>query len=302
MYPQGVVFMDGEFLAPSEAKMSIFDLGFVWGDSVYDVTSTWKGQFFMLEQHLDRFEASCEKMRLDNPYGRDDVRRACAECVQRAGLEDAYVKLQLHRGLSAGVGQDPRAASCHFVTYAVPYVWIWGEARCRTGADLHLSHVERVSSKAIDQRAKNYNRADLVQARHDAYAAGCDDAILCGPDGYVTEGSGYNVFIVNEGTVATPDLNILEGITRQAVRELCELEGVPLEVRPVHPDELQNAQEVFASSTAGGVMPVVALDGRPIGNGHSGIVTSKLRDAYWSRREQDWHGTSIREILEAAPA
>ena len=105
------------------------------------------------------------------------------------------------------------AAILTTVAYAIPYVWIWGEAQCRDGANLHLSKVERVSSNAIDQTAKNYNRMDLVQARMDAFDAGCVDAVLCGPDGHLTEGSGYNIFVVRDGAVATPATNILEGIT-----------------------------------------------------------------------------------------
>jgi len=94
---------------------------------------------------------------------------------------------------------------------------------------------------------------------------------------------------------------VLEGITRAAVREICASEAIPFEARAVHPDELEGAQEVFASSTAGGIMPVTRIDGRPIGNGHPGLVTSRIQSAYWARREAGWHGTPVRELL-GAPA
>ena len=192
--------------------MSIFDMGFTWGDAVYDVTSTLGGWFFMLDRHLDRFEQSCAGFRLENPYSRDQVRRICAECVDRAGLEDAYIKMQLTRGVIPGGSQDPRLGNPQFVAFAVPYVWIWGEEMCRNGVNLYVSSsVERVSSKAIDQRFKNYNRGDLVRGRFDAYDHGCDDGILCGPDGYVTEGHGFNIFVVKGGTVATTGLQRARG-------------------------------------------------------------------------------------------
>jgi len=299
MLSDGIVFIDGEYVKPADAKMSVFDVGMVWGDAVFDVTSTWDGRFFMLEQYLDRFEHSLERFQLSNPYSREEVRRICAECVDRSGYENTYVKFQLWRGLSPGYGEDLRLGECHFMAYAIPYVWLWGEEQCRNGANLHLSSIERVSSNAIDQRAKNYNRMDLVQARHDAFDRGCIDTILCGPDGNLTEGPGYNIFVVRDGKVSTPDHNILHGITRQAVLELCELEGVDTEVRPVHPDELGDAQEVFASSTAGGVMPVIQVDGRPIGNGHPGLVTTRLQESYWTRRESGWHTTAVADILAA---
>ena len=293
----GIVFIDGEYMHPDEARMSIFDTGFVWGDGVYDVTSTWNGWFFMLDEHLERFARSCEGFRLENPYSFAEMRRICAECVDRAGLANAYVKMQVTRGVPPPGVRDPRGLKPSVVVYAVPYVWIWGEDKCRNGVSLHVSSVERVSSRAIDQRFKNYNRADLVQARLEAYDHGCDDAVLAGPDGFLTEGPGFNVFIISGGTVASPDDNVLEGITRRAVRELCEREGIPFELRRIRPEEMAGASEVFASTTAGGVMPVTGINGKPVGNGHAGLVTSRIQSAYWSGREAGWHGVRPGDIL-----
>ena len=296
---EGCVFIGGEYVSPEDARMSIFDAGFVWGDTVYDVTSTWAGWFFMLDEHLERFARSCAGFRLESPYGADELRSILAECVARTGLDNCYVKLQLTRGVIPGGIRDPRLGAPDFVAYAVPYVWIWGEEKCRNGAALHVSGVERVSSKAIDARYKNYNRADFVQARFEAYDLGCDDALLVGADGALTEGPGYNVFVVKDGAVATPDANVLEGITRRAVAELCAEDGIPFARRRVEPEELASADEIFASSTAGGVMPVIRLGDRPLGNGHAGILTGHIQSRYWSRRAEGWHGTRVEDLLEA---
>ena len=293
----GIVFIDGDFVKPEEAKMSIFDSGFVWGDVVYDVTSAWNRWVFMLDEHLERFQQSIDGFRLTNPYSHDEMRRICAECVEQAELDNAYIKAQMTRGVIPSQTRDPRLGECQFVAYAMPYVWIWGEEKCREGVNLYVSSVERVSSKAIDQRFKNYDRADLVQSRFEAYDRGCDDSLLCGPDGYLTEGPGYNMFIVRDGKVSTPDSNILEGVTRRSVREICEAENIPYEERKVHPDELQDVDEIFCSTTAGGVMPVTQLDSQPIGNGHKGLLTSRIQDRYWRKREAGWHGTRIEDIL-----
>jgi branched-chain amino acid aminotransferase len=294
----GVVFIDGEFVAPEEARMSIFDYGFTWSDCVYDVTSVWRGWFFKLDDHLERFERSCEGFRLTLPYSRDEVAGILAECVDRAGLEDAYVKVEVTRGLTPNQSRDLRLAQNRFTAYAIPYVWIWGEEKCRDGASLHLCRrFERVSSKAIDQRFKNYNRADLVQGRLDAYDAGCDDAVLVSPDGSLSEGFGWNILLVKDGTVATPDWNVLEGRTRDAVAEICRDEGVPYELRRVEPDELETADEVFAATTAGGVMPVIRIDSHPVGDGTPGPVTRLLQAQYWARREAGWHGTRVADLL-----
>lgn len=295
----GVVFIDGEYVKPEEARMSIFDTGFVWGDSVYDVTSAWNRYIFMLDEHLERFQQSIEGFRLKNPYSHDEMRRILAECVERADNDNAYIKVQLTRGVMPPNTRDPRMGECQFVAYATPYVWIWGKEKCKNGVNLYVSGVERVSSNAIDQRFKNYNRADLVQARFEAYDHGCDDSLLCGPDGNLTEGPGYNMLMVKNGKVVTPESNVLEGVTRRSVRELCQLEKIPYEERKISPDELKDAGEIFCSTTAGGVMPVTQLDSKPIGNGHKGIVTSRLQDLYWSKRAEGWHGTKAGDVLNS---
>ena len=242
---EGCVFIGGEYVAPEDARMSIFDAGFVWSDTVYDVTSTWAGWFFMLDEHLERFARSCAGFRLENPYSADEMRQILAECVARTGLDNCYVKIQLTRGVIRSQTRDPRLGSPQFVAYATPYAWIWGEEKCRNGAALYVSGVERVSSRAIDARYKNYNRADFVQARFEAYDNDCDDAILVGADGSLTEGPGYNIFVVKDGAVATPDANVLEGVTRRAVAELCDEERIPFSYRRVEPEELGAADELF---------------------------------------------------------
>ena len=297
----GMDFANGEFVAPEQARMSIFDYGFTWGDCVYDVTSVWRGWFFRLDEHLDRFERSCAGFRLRVPYGRDEVKAILAECVARAGLEDAYVKVEATRGTTPDHSRDIRLAENRFTAYAIPYVWVWGEAVCRNGANLHLCRrFQRISSSAVDQRYKNYNRADLAQGRLDAYDAGCDDAVLVGPDGSLTEGFGWNILVVHGGVVATPDWNVLEGGTRAAVEEICRDEGVPFELRRVEPEELATADEVFATTTAGGVMPVVALDSRPVGDGRPGRITRLLREQYWARRAEGWYGTRVADLRAAS--
>jgi branched-subunit amino acid aminotransferase/4-amino-4-deoxychorismate lyase len=296
----GVVFIDGQFVAPEEARMSIFDYGFTWGDCVYDVTSVWKGWFFKLDEHLERFERSCAGFRLTCPFSQAELEGILAECVERGGLEDAYVKVEMTRGTTPDNSRDLRLAQNRFVAYALPYVWIWGEEKCRDGASVHLCRrFERISSRAVDQRLKNYNRADLAQARLDAYDAGCDDAVLVAPDGSLSEGFGWNILLVRNGVVATPDWNVLEGVTRHAVEEICTEEGIPFQLRRVEPEELFEADEVFATTTAGGVMPVTAIDGNPVGDGVAGSVTRDLQRLYWSRRGQGWHGTRVSDLLAA---
>lgn len=300
---EGIVFIDGEFVAPEEARMSIFDYGFTWSDCVYDVTSTWRGWFFKLDEHLDRFERSAAGFRLTNPYPREEVKAIVAECVERAGLADAYVKVELTRGTTPDNSRDLRLATNRFTAYAIPYVWIWGEDNCRDGVNLHLCRrFERISSSAVDQRLKNYNRADLVQGRLDAYEAGCDDAVLVSADGALSEGFGWNILVVKDGTVATPDWNVLEGCTRKAVQEICRDEEIRFETRRVEPEELETADEVFATTTAGGVMPIIAIDSRPVASERPGPITRLLQQQYWGRRAEGWHGVKVDDLLPSRPS
>lgn len=296
----GCAHVGGAFVGFEDAKMSIFDTGFLHSDVVYDVTTAWKGYIFKLDEHLERFAASCAGFHLANPYSKEETARLLAECTRRAGLEDGgYIHMHVTRGQYPEGSRDPRLCENQFVCYAAPYVWLWGEEKSKAGVNLHLSAVERISSKAVDARCKNFHWADLIQAQYQAYEAGRDDAVLCGPDGMLAEGPGFNIWVVKDGVCATPDANCLLGMSRRSAIELCEREGIPCETRPVHPDELREADEAFATSSAGGIMPVTAVDDAPLGNGAPGILTTRLASGYWHRREAGWCGTRIDDLLAA---
>ena len=117
-------------------------------------------------------------------------------------------------------------------------------------------------------------------------------------DGNLAEGPGYNIWVVKDGVCATPDANCLLGMSRKSVIELCKMEGIPCEERKVRPDELREADEAFATSSAGGVMPVTAIDDKPLGNGAPGMITSQLVDSYWRHREEGWCGTKIDTLTD----
>ena len=231
------------------------------------------------------------------------MRRIVAECVERSGLDSTYIKLELSRGVipNAEDGRDLRQAKQRFVACAVPYIWLWGEEKSKNGGNMHVSsRYKRIPAESVDARFKNYARPDFIQARLDAYEVGCDDCLLVGIDGALTEGSGCNVMLVNDGRIGTPDANVLLGVTRRTALELCELEGIPFDVRRVEPAELEEADEVFATSGAGGILPITAIDNEPVGDGSIGPITDQLRELYWSKREEGWHGTRPAAVLTAA--
>lgn len=284
-YAEGAAFVDDEFVPVAEARIPILDWGFLRSDATYDVAHVWRGSFFRLEDHLDRFGRGMEKLRMSLPFGRDRIREILVECVRLSGLRDAYAEIICTRGIPKPGSRDPRDCENRFYAFVVPFVWISSPEKQERGLRATVSPVERIAPEAVDPTVKNYHWLDLQAALLDAYDRGGETAILTDRHGNVVEGPGFNVFAVKDGRICTPDRGVLEGITRRTVIDLAGELGAPLEARPVPAHELRDADEAFVSSTAGGIMPVTAVDGSPLGEGRPGPVTLRLREAYWELHE-----------------
>lgn len=294
----GIAFIEGEYLPVSEAKISIFDIGFSRGDAVYDTVSVWKRCFFRLDDHVARFRRSCAGMRLTCPHPPDELKRILAGCVDRAGLQDAYVQMIVTRGTFPSLTRrDPRLCTNRFVAFAIPYVWIVSPERQEAGIDLVVSENRRTPTEAIDPRVKNFNWMDLQRGLFEALDRGGDTAVLCTPAGYLAEGPGFNLWLVRDGALATPRTNVLEGITRRTVFDLAAELGVAARETDLGPADLRGADEAFLSSTAGGIMPVSQVDGKPLGSGKPGPLTMRVRALYWEKREAGWMGTRVDDLV-----
>ena len=285
----GSVFIDGDWKPLSEAKISLFDWGFTRSDATYDVASTWHGAFFRLEDHLDRFFASLAKMRMTIPYTRAEVRAILHGCVKAGGLRDAYVAMVCTRGVPPRGSRDPRLATNRFYAYALPFVWIAPPEKQLAGIDLHVSGRIRIAPESVDPTVKNYHWIDLVMSLFDAYDRGADTSCVVDAAGNVAEGPGFNVFMVKEGVVRTPERGVLEGISRRTVIELCDALDIPLRIEPVPAGDLAGADEVFLSSTGGGVIPIAGIDGQALPRPLPGPVARRLQDAYWALHEDPRH-------------
>ncbi len=295
---EGVAFVDGAYIDAADAKLSIFDLGFIRSDVVYDVVSTWKGLFFRLDDHIARFARSCQGIRIECPYTGDEIKRIVAECTHRAGLEDAYVEMLITRGhFASSSNRDIRTCIPTFIAYAIPYVWIATPEKQNRGLHLVIAGRQRIPDESVDQRYKNFHWGDLTGGVFEALDAGADNAVLCTPSGLLAEGPGFNVFVIKDGALATPRRNMLEGITRQTVFDLAAEIGVPAEAADLPPEALRGADEAFICSTAGGIMPVGRVDDRALGDGGPGPISTRLRDLYWHKREAGWLGTPIAGLL-----
>ena len=257
----GCAFAEGAFVPLADAKISLFDWGFTRSDVTYDVASAWQGAFFRLDAHIDRFFASMQALRMTIPYTQAEVREILHGCVRAAGLQDAYVAMVCTRGVPPKGVRDPRLAQNRFYASAVPYVWIANPEKQREGLDLFISQRVRIAPESVDPTVKNYHWLDLVQSLFDAYDGGHDTSCVVDTAGNIAEGPGFNLFMVKNGAVTTPGRGVLHGISRQTVLELCTRLGIAAQVAPITQDALRGADEVFITSTAGGVMPVSKIDG-----------------------------------------
>lgn len=227
------------------------------------------------------------------PYDREKIAEILTDCVRLSGLREAYVAMLTTRGVPLpGMPRAPSLMTNRFYAYAIPWIDVIPPDVQERGAHLIIAKAERTPPESFDPTIKNYQWGDMIQALIEVEDAGADNAVLLDRDGFVTEGPGFNVFMVSNGTVVSPDRGALEGITRQTVLDLCDEIGVPWEIRPVTADELRDADEIFTSTTAGGVMPASRIDGRIKGNDRPGPISARLKDLYWQ-----WH----REGRDATP-
>lgn len=281
-FSAGAAWVEGAFVPVAEARVPITDWGFLRSDATYDVVHVWQGRFFRLDAHVARFMRGVDRLRMTLPVDEAELRAILHRCVALAGLENAYVEMICTRGQPAPGSRDPRLCRNAFFAFAVPFVWISDPEAQKKGLALRISEVVRIPASSVDPTVKNYHWHDLTRGIFDAYDHGDATAVLTDADGNVTEGPGFNVFAVRGGVLATPDAGVLEGITRRTAIELARAAGHPVEERPVAADELRQADEVFATSTAGGIMPVTRIDGRPVGDGAPGPLTTALHARYWA--------------------
>jgi branched-chain amino acid aminotransferase len=202
--------------------------------------------------------------------------------VRRSRLREAYVETVITRGVPAPGERDPRRWTPRLYVYAIPYVWIVRPEQQELGTQVVVARdTRRIPTGSVDPTVKNFHWGDLVRSLFEAYDRDAWLAILLDSEGLVCEGAGFNVFAIVDGEVLTPSRGVLEGITRRTVIEIAEALGWTVHVGDIPASRLYRAQELFLTSTAGGVMPVATLDGRPVGEGRPGPMSTAIRERYW---------------------
>jgi branched-chain amino acid aminotransferase len=275
------VHIGGRVCIPEEAKVSVFDRGFLYGDSVYETIGTFNGKLFAARDHLDRLERSAERIGLRAPP-RAAVVQAIGETMAAAGFPESRVRVMLTRG-SGALDLDPASVDDTQLIVLVFPLGAPTPAMYEKGVAVAIVSIARNSPQAIDPAVKSGNYLNNVLALGEARRrSNAYEAILCGGDGSIAEGASSNIFIVKGGEVQTPppEAGILDGITRAKVIGLCREGGIPLVERRISPDELRGADEAFITSATRSVLPVTTIDEKPVGGGAPGPVTRKLIGLY----------------------
>jgi branched-chain amino acid aminotransferase len=275
-----ILYVNGEFVPRSQAKISVFDHVVLYGDGVYDTMVAWNGAIFKLQEHIDRLFESAYAIKLTVPLSKAQVREVIGQTVRCNGLRDAYVKIVVTRGVGAQPLLSPYHCTPGIIVFAVPYMSQAGDKGGDLGIKMITSSMRRVPNECISTKIKSCNYLNHVLMRMEANEAGADEAMELDLEGYVCEVPGYNVFVVKKGRLFTPKDNILVGITRATVIEIAAEEGLQVIEGRLQPFDLYTADEAFLSSTAGGIVSVGQLDGRMVADGAAGSITRLMRARY----------------------
>lgn len=277
---KGVALIDGAFVPIAEARIPLLDQGFLRSDLTYDVPAVWDGRYFRLDDHLDRLEASCAKMRFRMPLERGELRNALIDMVARSAMRDVFVEIIVTRGLKNV--REYKTSPSNIYLFALPYIWAMQPAIQRAGGSAVVARtVRRIPPGAIDPTVKNLQWGDFVRGVLEAMDRDATFPILTDGDGNITEGAGYNIFLIKDGVLKTPERGVLEGVTRRTVFDIAKAKGWRTAVEHVPVDALYSCDELFFCTTAGGIMPVTTLDGERVGGGQIGPITRTLWEAYW---------------------
>lgn len=287
-----IAYVNGEYVPQSEAKLSVFDHGVLYGDGVYDTWCAWNGYIFKMDQHIDRLFRSIHLFQIDMPLSKEELKRVIVKVVETNGEKNQYIKCLVTRGVGPRPLLAPVGCKTSVVVFSRPYLWLIEPEKQEKGVKARITNRRTISPLSLDTKAKTLNYAVFVLAKMEALNAGADEAIMLDTHGFVNEAPGYNVFIVRQGKLYTPSAeNILMGITRETVCEIAQKEGLEVIEDRLIPYDVYNADEVFLSSTAGGIIPIVEVDGRTISSGKPGSVTKRLNRLYLEMLEAGVHGT-----------
>lgn len=272
-----IIWIDGIYYDRASAKVSVFDHGLLYGDGVFEGIRVYNRRVFRLAQHVDRLYASAKGVWLEIPLAKAAVHRLVEDAVAKSGLDDAYIRLVVTRGVG-DLGLDPRKCAKPSIICIVDTIELWPQDRYDKGLTALTAATPIHHRESLSPRIKSLNYLSHILAKVEGIAAAVDEVIMLDAQGYVAEASGMNLFAVTNGTLKTPPAyaGILRGVTRDAIIELARDATYGVEEVPLNRYDLYTADEMFLTGTAAEVIAVTKLDGRVIGTGKPGATTREL--------------------------
>ncbi len=276
------IYLNGSFFTKEEAKISVFDHGFLYGDGVFEGIRAYNGKVFKLREHLERLYESAHHILLKIPLSIDEMEEATLETLRRNNLNDSYIRIVVSRGIG-DLGLDPKKCSGATVVIIADHISLFPQEHYDNGLEVITAATRQRNNDNFEPRIKSLNYLNNILVKIEAAQAGAMEAIMLNSQGYVVEGSGSNIFIIdNKGWLITPPVyvGILEGITRNTVMDLAQEMGLTVKELPFTRHDLYVAAECFLTGTAAELIPVISVDKRSIGEGTPGKVTRMLMEKY----------------------
>lgn len=282
------IYLNGEYVSKENAKVSVYDHGFLYGDGIFEGIRIYSGNIFKCKEHLDRLYDSAKSILLDIPLTYEEMQKVLVETVRKNELTDGYIRLVVSRG-PGDLGLDPRRSPKANIVIIVEQLAIYSEENYRNGLKTVSVSTRRNIPDALNPKIKSLNYLNNILVKIQANLAGVGEAIMLNSHGYVAEGSSDNIFLVKKGIVFTPPCYVgaLEGITRAAIMEICYRVGYKVKEEPFTLHDVYVADEVFFTGTAAEVIAVKEVDGRTIGEGKAGPITTHLLQEFRSIVKED---------------
>jgi branched-chain amino acid aminotransferase len=293
-----LVYINGEYYPKSQAKISVYDHGLLYGDGIFEGIRAYNGVVFKLREHIDRLYRSAKVIMLDIPLTKEEMINAVLETLRRNNLRDAYIRLVVTRGVG-DLGLDPRKCNNPTVIIITDVIKLHATEAKEKGIKALIVWVKRDPVDATSHEVKSLNYLNSILGKIEANIAGFDEAICLDKNGYVCEGVAENIFIVQNGAIATPPTSTgaLKGITRDLIIKLARQLGYQVIEKNITPSDLFTANEVFFTGTAAEVVPVVEINRRVIGDGTPGPLTKHLMEEFLKLLGDPKEGVPIYKVI-----
>jgi branched-chain amino acid aminotransferase len=271
------IYLDGKFVPEEDAKVSVFDHGLLYGDGIFEGIRFYNGRVFRLEEHLERLWDSARSICLEIPMGRGEMTEALLETIRKNDLREGYIRLIVTRGVG-NLGLNPAQCKRPSVIIIATTIALYPKGVCEKGLTVVTCATRRTSPAALNPAVKSLNYLNNVMARLEANLAGADEALMLNEAGNVAECTADNVFIIKRGQIFTPPIaaGALRGITRSVVFDIAAELGLKITETDITRHDVFIADECFLTGTAAEVIPVVKADGRTIGSGKPGSITTRI--------------------------